>query len=97
MLNDEIIKNLLSSRHSNEAVAVLKQCHLAIFDMIVHSPSTHEELEAMNLSILWNKLIQQVAMLSGPEDSEGWEWGHGSSRFGLICRGYDARYFAYPL
>jgi metallopeptidase MepB len=96
-LDDEIIKNLLNSRYSSEALDVLHQCRIAIFDMMVHSSSTHEELIALNLSELWNKLIVKVSLMSGLEESEGWEWGHGCSRFGLIARGYDAGYFAYPL
>jgi len=23
----------------------------------------------------------------------GWEWGHGSARFGVLMRGYDAGYY----
>lgn len=51
-VDDEIVENLLKTRNSNEALGVLKQCHFAMFDIAIHSPSTHEELEAMNLSEL---------------------------------------------
>lgn len=71
--------------------------HLTMFDMAVHSPSTRAEAEAMNLSAMWNRMLSEVTMLSGLEEEDGWEWGHGCTRFGFIVRGYEAGYYAYPL
>lgn len=97
-LDDETIRNLVGSRRTNEALATLRQCHVAMFDMAIHSPSSREEAERMNISELWNKMMSEVALMSGLEvEGEGWEWGHGSSRLGAIIRGYDAGYYSYPL
>lgn len=97
-LDDEMIENLMKSKHTNKALATLKQCHIAMFDMMIHSPTTREEAENINPSELWNKLNSEVTMMEGMENSGGgWEWGHGSARFGALMRGYDAGYYAYPL
>ena len=97
-LDDETIENLMKTKHTNEALATLKQCHLAMFDMMVYSPKTHEELENMNLVEIWNKLNSEVTMMEGMENiGGGWEWGHGCSRFRAYMGGYDAGYYAYPL
>jgi metallopeptidase MepB len=97
-LDDEMIQNLMKSKHSNEALATLRQCHLAIFDMTVHSPRTHEEAESMNLSEMWNRINSEVTMMEGMENiGGGWEWGHGCARFRAIMGSYDAGYYAYPL
>jgi hypothetical protein len=42
-LDDEMIENLTGTRQVNEALAALKQCHIARFHMTIHSPSTREE------------------------------------------------------
>jgi metallopeptidase MepB len=98
ILDDEMIENLINSRHTNQSVGVLRQCHIGTFDMAIHSPSSHEEAEAMNPSEMWNRLMSEVTMLSGMEKLDGrWDWGHGCARLGALVRGYDAGYYAYPL
>jgi metallopeptidase MepB len=97
-LDDETIENLMKSKYSNEALSTLKQCHIAMFDMTVHSPKTHEEVEKLNPSELWNKLSSEVTMMEGMENTDGgWEWGHGSARLGALMRNYDVGYYAYTL
>ncbi|KUJ19679.1 zincin [Mollisia scopiformis] len=97
-LDDQSIQNLVATRRSNEALATLKQCHFAIFDMAIHSPSSREEVEGMNLSQMWNQTMSDITLMSGLEvEGEGWEWGHGCARIGAYIRGYDAGYYAYPL
>jgi len=97
-LDDETIQNLMKSKYSNGALGVLKQCHIAEFDMMIHSPKTREEVEGMNLSELWNKINSEVTMMEGLENlGGGWEWGHGSARFRAVMAGYAATYYAYPL
>lgn len=100
LLSDEMIENLMATRCTGEALSVLKQCHLAMFDMAIHAPPTRFDAvqAAENVSKIWNKLMVDIAMLHGLEDSEkDWAWGHGCARFGLLMRGYDASYYSYPL
>ncbi|KAF8858575.1 thimet oligopeptidase [Acephala macrosclerotiorum] len=94
---DDEIENLLRGRRTSEALATLRQVHIATFDMAIHSPASCSEAESLNLSKLWNRLMKEVALMDGLEEEEGWEWGYGPSRLGAIVRGYDSGYYAYPL
>ncbi|EFW98998.1 metallopeptidase [Grosmannia clavigera kw1407] len=62
------------------------------------SPETHEELEAMNLTELFNRTRADIYQIHGGEAlDEGWEWGHGESVFRNVLNGYDAEYCSYIL
>ena len=64
---DELIEKQISTKHVNDALFNLRQLHFGIFDMAVHSPATHEELEKMDPGGLYNDLRTQIAGLKGPE------------------------------
>lgn len=64
---DELIEKQISTKHVNDALFNLRQLHFGIFDMTVHSPNTHEELENMDFSAIYNDLRTQIAGLDGPE------------------------------
>lgn len=64
---DELIEKQISTKHVNDALFNLRQLHFGIFDMTVHSPATHEELEKIDFSALYNDLRTQIAGLKGPE------------------------------
>ncbi|KAJ6440726.1 beta-lactamase family protein [Purpureocillium lavendulum] len=71
---------------------------LALYDVMVHSPKSHAELENMNLAAEFNKLQARVRALSGGEEcGDGWEHSHGESVFRSICEKYDAGYYSYIL
>ncbi len=75
-LPDELISNLIKTKHVNDALFNLRQLHFGIFDMTVHEPSSHAEAEAMKLSELYNKLRHEITGLDGPEAyGEGYAWG----------------------
>lgn len=64
---DDLIEKLISTKHVNDALFNLRQLHFGIFDMTVHSPKTHEELEKLDPSALYNELRTQIAGMKGPE------------------------------
>lgn len=75
-LPDELISNLIKTKHVNDALFNLRQLHFGIFDMTVHEPSSHAEAEALKLSELYNKLRHEITGLDGPEAyGEGYAWG----------------------
>ena len=75
-LPDELIKNLIKTKHVNGALANLRQLHFGIFDMKVHEPGSHAELEALKVTELYNSLRKEITQLDGPEVlGEGSEWG----------------------
>lgn len=93
---DEIIDNLIRTKHVNDALFNLRQLHFGIFDMTVHEPSSHAEIEALPLSATYNRLRKEITQMDGPEAlGAGDEWGHGEATFGHLIGGYDAGYYGY--
>ncbi|OTA59173.1 peptidase family M3 [Hypoxylon sp. EC38] len=93
---DELIEKQISTKHVNDALFNLRQLHFGIFDMTVHSPETHEELEKLDPSALYNDLRTQISGLKGPEAlGEPSTWGNGQATFGHLIGGYDAGYYGY--
>ncbi|MCJ1426351.1 hypothetical protein MMC29_004254 [Sticta canariensis] len=93
---DELIENLIKTKHVNAALANLRQLHFGIFDMKVHEPSSHAEVEGLKITELYNSLRKEITQLDGPEVlGEGNEWGHGQATFGHLVGGYDAGYYGY--
>ncbi|TPX15951.1 uncharacterized protein E0L32_000285 [Thyridium curvatum] len=93
---DELIEKLISTKHVNDALFNLRQLHFGIFDMTVHTPASHGELEAMDVSALYNDLRVQISGIRGPEaQGEPSTWGNGQACFGHLIGGYDAGYYGY--
>ncbi|KAI2628422.1 peptidase family M3 [Xylaria nigripes] len=93
---DDLIEKLISTKHVNAALANLRQLHFGIFDMTIHSPASHEELEKLDASKLYNELRTQIWGITGPEAlGQGSTWGHGQATFGHLMGGYDAGYYGY--
>ncbi|KAL1969834.1 hypothetical protein VTN77DRAFT_7343 [Rasamsonia byssochlamydoides] len=93
---DELIENLIRTKHVNDALFNLRQLHFGIFDMTVHEPESHEAIEKLNISETYNKLRKEISQIEGPEVlGEGNEWGHGEATFGHLMGGYDAGYYGY--
>ncbi|KAJ5595714.1 hypothetical protein N7450_002172 [Penicillium hetheringtonii] len=89
---DEIIDNLIRTKHVNDALFNLRQLHFGIFDMTVHEPSSHAEIEALPSQ----QHITEITQMDGPEAlGAGDEWGHGEATFGHLIGGYDAGYYGY--
>ena len=85
-LPDELISNLIKTKHINDALFNLRQLHFGIFDMTVHEPSSHAEAEAFKLSEMYNKLRHDITQLDGPEaNGEGYTWGKFERPTPSIC------------
>lgn len=93
---DELINNLIKTKHVNDALFNLRQLHFGIFDMTVHQPADHEAIKNLDISTTYNKLRKDIASLDGPEElGQGYNWGHGQATFGHLIGGYDAGYYGY--
>jgi metallopeptidase MepB len=64
---DELIQKLISTKHVNDALFNLRQLHFGLFDMAVHSPKSHEDVKALDASVLYNDLRVEIAGIKGPE------------------------------
>jgi metallopeptidase MepB len=67
---DDLIEKLIATKHVNSALFNLRQLHFGIFDMTVHSPKSHAEIESMDLSQVFNNLRKEISGIAGPEDPE---------------------------
>jgi len=93
---DELISNLIKTKHVNDALFNLRQLHFGIFDMTVHEPADHPSIEALKVSETYNELRKQISQIDGPEVlGEGFTWGNGEATFGHLIGGYDAGYYGY--
>ena len=89
----ELVANLISTKHVNDALFNLRQLHFGTFDMTVHEPASHEDIKKLDISTTYNKLRHEISQLDGPEalsDKEDWTWGNGQATFGHLIGGYDA-------
>jgi metallopeptidase MepB len=64
---DDLIEKLIATKHVNDNLFNLRQLHFGLFDMTVHTPKTHEELEKLDVSKLYNELRVQISQIKGPE------------------------------
>ncbi|MCJ1277832.1 hypothetical protein MMC21_005646 [Puttea exsequens] len=95
-LPDKMIEDLIKTKHVNDAMFNLRQLHFGIFDMTVHEPKSHVEVESFRFSEMYNKIGYDLTKLDSPAQlGEGWEWGHGETTFGHLIGGYDAGYYGY--
>ncbi|KAK3687727.1 hypothetical protein B0T22DRAFT_379138 [Podospora appendiculata] len=93
---DDLIEKLVATKHVNDALFNLRQLHFGLFDMTVHTPKTHEDLEKLDASELYNDLRAKIAGLKGPEaEGKPNTWGNGQATFGHLIGGYDAGYYGY--
>ncbi|RDI78714.1 hypothetical protein Vi05172_g11298 [Venturia inaequalis] len=91
---DDLIDSIIKTKHVNDALFNLRQLHFGTFDMAVHEPKSHEEIEEMQVSELYNRLRKEISKIDGPEGL-GDDWGHGQATFGHLIGGYDAGYYGY--
>lgn len=88
---DDLIHSIISTKHVNDALFNLRQLHFGEFDMRVHEPASHADLEKLDVSETFNKMRAEISGLDGPEKlGEGYGWGHGQATFGHLIGGYDA-------
>lgn len=89
-LHDDVVSALSNSSTGWKIVRdQLRDLFFSTFDMLIHTPTSHETLETMNLAESFNKMKSEVYSLPGGERVDGWEWGHGESVSGtsivLFC------------
>jgi len=97
-LDADSARMLAQMRRQRYIRGQLKELFFASYDMAVHTPASHEDLERTNLTELFNKMRFQIMGLYGGEGiGDGWEWGHGETVFRNIINGYDAGYYSYIL
>ena len=79
-LPDELIKNLIKTKHVNDALANLRQLHFGIYDMTIHEPKSHAEVESFEFSEMYNRLNREISHFDSPAQlGQGYKWGKRNS------------------
>jgi metallopeptidase MepB len=65
---------------------------LSRFDMVVHSPSSHQACEEMVPTGIYCDILEELMSLPHPKPHER---GHPHADFGHLVSGYDAGYYSY--
>lgn len=92
---DDLVHAIVKSRFVNGGLDSLRQVSMGIFDMTVHCAPSHEWVEKVDASEIYNKR-SEVYLVPGPEAlGEPLTWGHGQASFGHMLGGYDAGYYGY--
>lgn len=77
-----MISDLIKSKHVNGALFNLRQLHFGIFDMTIHEPKSHAEVESFKFTEMYNKLNYDICHLDSPAQIGGdYEWGKLSLHF----------------
>jgi len=85
---DDLIKNLISTKHVNAALFNLRQLHFGTYDMLIHEPKSHEDLEKIAFSETYNMMRKDISKIDGPEVSGAKaDWGNGEATFGHLMGG----------
>ena len=66
-ITDDLVGKLVKTRHVNRAMYNLRQLHVGIFDMAVHTPKTHKDAKEIKIPELFNELRTQISGVKGPE------------------------------
>jgi len=96
---DDLVHRLLDVKQRDGPLSILQNLHFSLFDMNIHSPTSHEELEQLNFCEHFNKLKNELTSMKGGEAlGEGWEWAHGEAAFRTIVgNAHSAGYYCYLL
>ncbi|KAI5966297.1 PRD1 [Candida pseudojiufengensis] len=89
-MNDELISQLVKTKHINTGLFNLRQLFFGIFDMKLHTINSREQLDKLDLLKTWNELKDSVTLL--PSDDNPTK---GYASFGHIAGGYESGYYGY--
>lgn len=68
-ITDDLVNKLVKTKNFNRGIDIARMLVLSTFDMLVHTPESHEALEATDIISLWNKRRAEVSGIKGPESA----------------------------
>ncbi|RAL16577.1 M3 family metallopeptidase [Aspergillus homomorphus CBS 101889] len=87
------IQNLLAAKKLNQALLTLRQLAFSYFDMHIHHPASHAEIQQLDISATYNRFLEETTGLWGP--GGGFDWGHGHVTTLHYVWGQEANYYSY--
>ncbi|KAH0341630.1 zincin, partial [Aureobasidium melanogenum] len=85
------VEKLVQAKNVNGALFQSRLLHRSYFDMIVHQPSSLQEIKDMDIGEQWNRLQGEVSFLDTGDNYQGL----GYSSFNAVIRVYDAGFYGY--
>ncbi|KAL7920474.1 hypothetical protein ACQKWADRAFT_298655 [Trichoderma austrokoningii] len=89
---DDLLETIVKFRNTNRGLRLLHILVVSIFDLKIHTPQTHEEIEQIDLSRLWYDLREEI---EGLDMTRSRAAGHEQATFGHLLSGYDMGYYGY--
>jgi metallopeptidase MepB len=85
-MDDALLDNLFATKHILGSLFNLRQLHFGTFDMAIHAPASHDAVEKMDPTALYNSMRANLTLLSGPESFPNGNnsWGNGEATFGHL-------------
>ncbi|KAJ6031938.1 thimet oligopeptidase [Penicillium herquei] len=88
-----LAQNLGAAKQLNQGILTLRQVAFSMFDMQIHNPDTHEDIEAMHISEAYYSLLESTTGLGGL--GNGYDLGHGHATTSHYVWGQEACYYSY--
>lgn len=89
-LSDELIANLVRSKHFNDGLHNLRQVFFGLFDLTIHSITSKNGLSnGETIDQLYSRLRREISLLQEPEGV------CPAASFGHMMGGYDSGYYGY--
>lgn len=91
---EALIKSLISSRFSLGALDVLQQVAKSRYALTVHDQEARADIEALDLTALYNSLRDDYSMLRGPSDGDD-HWAHNETTFNAAFSHWAAAHYSF--
>jgi len=96
-LPESAIDKMIASHSAPDGLGHASLLMQSLYDLKIHATEDHQEVESMDLQIIFNKLRKEIGLLSGPEDlGLGWDALYGFCRL-RFPMSYDSSYYSYLL
>jgi metallopeptidase MepB len=97
-LSDDAVAWIHQRSYSSDVMHQLLVLHWSLFDITVHSPKDHEQIQKIKPAEIWNRSFREIMQMDDFEacgyDSE---WGHGYANFEPYSTHFAASYYSYLL
>lgn len=89
---------LVTSKNSTAVISNLTQLTIELFDMTIHLPLHPKYAAAINPSLIYHYIREQICQLEDSSDiNEHRAWGSGFSNLSHLIDGYEADFYSYLL
>lgn len=96
-LPDDLLERIVGQGPKLDTLHYIRQLSMCLFDMAVHQPTSHEDIEKMDIAAMWNNLRWSLCLYDDPAAAGQRGEGHGYTTFQHLVGDYDAGYYSYLL